>query len=60
MCEVKGNKEEFVSCADEEKRRLVGIHGEERVLNRTGRTHWVVVVEPEDAADIGSNEFVGF
>ena len=33
MCEVKGNKEDFVSCTDEEKRRLVGIHGEERVLN---------------------------
>ena len=31
MCEVKGDKEELVSCTDEEKRRLMGIGDEEGV-----------------------------
>lgn len=33
MREVKGNKEEFVSCTDEEKRGLMGICGEKVVFN---------------------------
>lgn len=59
MSKIECDEEEFVAGTDEEKCRLVWVGGEKRRSGQTEGTYRIVVVEPEDTADVRSDELVG-
>lgn len=62
MSEVEGDEEQFVPGTDEEERCLVSMGGKKRGSSQVGEraTHWIIVVEPEDTANVGRDELVRF
>lgn len=60
MSKVEGDKEEFIPSTDKKKCCLISMGDEKQDSGYVGATYWIVVVEPEDTANIRSYELVGF